>query len=100
MEIDIGNGILSIPDEFLPQDPIELVQYISEVKVLFREDIKYYCNGICMTGWDVGVPYSGIAYAHPECDLHSGRQTDGECFHGYPQFGSGCSICEQGNENE
>lgn len=28
------------------------------------------CNGICLTGADVGVPYSGIAYAHPDCDLH------------------------------
>lgn len=28
------------------------------------------CNGICMTGYDVGVPYNGIAYAHPECELH------------------------------
>lgn len=29
------------------------------------------CNGICLTGYDVGVPeYHGIAYAHPDCELH------------------------------
>lgn len=29
------------------------------------------CNGICLTGFDLGVPeYRGIAYAHPECEVH------------------------------
>lgn len=51
------------------------------------------CNGICMTGWDIGVPYDGIAYAHPDCDLHG--DPDEECFHGYPQQGTGCLICEE-----
>lgn len=23
------------------------------------------CNGLCLTGFDVGVPSPGIAYAHP-----------------------------------
>jgi hypothetical protein len=52
------------------------------------------CNGICLSGWDVGVPYDGVAYPHPECELHSGRPEDEECFHGYPQYGTGCLICE------
>lgn len=28
------------------------------------------CNGICMTGHDVGVPSAEIAYAHPDCPMH------------------------------
>lgn len=29
------------------------------------------CNGICITGADLGMPeYGGIAYPHPECELH------------------------------
>lgn len=32
------------------------------------------CNGMCMTGADIGVPeYSGIAYAHPDCPEHGSR---------------------------
>jgi hypothetical protein len=27
------------------------------------------CEG-CLTGSDVGVPYGGIAYAHPNCPIH------------------------------
>lgn len=31
------------------------------------------CDGLCVTGADVGVPeYSGVAYAHPGCPLHGG----------------------------
>lgn len=31
------------------------------------------CDGLCVTGADVGVPeYSGVAYAHPGCQLHGG----------------------------
>lgn len=30
-----------------------------------------HCNGICLSGGDLGVPeYGGIAYAHPDCELH------------------------------
>jgi hypothetical protein len=32
--------------------------------------MKLQCNGICLTGYDIGVPYSGIAYPHPDCELH------------------------------
>lgn len=28
------------------------------------------CNGICLYGSDLGVPSSGVAYAHPECPAH------------------------------
>jgi len=28
------------------------------------------CNGICMTGYDVGIPDPGIAYPHPDCPVH------------------------------
>lgn len=35
--------------------------------------VELSCNGICLSGYDVGVPeYGGIAYAHPDCELHSG----------------------------
>ena len=33
------------------------------------------CDGLCLTGADVGVPeYPGVAYAHPGCPLHGGGQ--------------------------
>lgn len=36
----------------------------------------FACNGICLTGADVGVPeYSGIAYPHPQCAVHGGHDT-------------------------
>lgn len=28
------------------------------------------CNGMCLTAADIGVPASGIAYAHPDCPEH------------------------------
>lgn len=28
------------------------------------------CNGMCLTGGDVGVPFEGIAYPHPDCPEH------------------------------
>lgn len=28
------------------------------------------CNGICLYGSDLGVPSSGVAYAHPDCPAH------------------------------
>lgn len=28
------------------------------------------CNGLCLTGYDIGIPSGAIAAAHPECDLH------------------------------
>jgi len=38
-------------------------------------DEEEECNGICLSGADLGVPeYGGIAYAHPDCPEH-----------GYPQ---------------
>lgn len=34
------------------------------------------CNGLCVTGSDVGVPSAAIAYAHPACQLHWGSDDD------------------------
>ena len=28
------------------------------------------CNGMCLTGSDIGVYGSGVAYAHPTCPRH------------------------------
>ncbi len=36
------------------------------------------CNGMCLTGSDVGVPYSGIAYPHPDCPEHGDGQLPAE----------------------
>ena len=33
------------------------------------------CNGICLTGADIGVPATEVAYAHPDCELHSNAVT-------------------------
>lgn len=35
------------------------------------------CNGICLTGTDVGVPAAEVAYIHPDCELHNGAETKG-----------------------
>ena len=29
------------------------------------------CIGICLTGYDVGVPSAKVAYGHPDCPVHS-----------------------------
>lgn len=34
--------------------------------------MKPRCNGICLTGSDIGVPSAEIAYPHPECEAHGG----------------------------
>ena len=35
------------------------------------------CNGICLSGADIGVPeYGGIAYAHPDCPEHGDAEPD------------------------
>lgn len=28
------------------------------------------CNGICLTGYDIGLESSAIAYPHPTCPVH------------------------------
>jgi hypothetical protein len=35
------------------------------------------CNGICLYGSDLGVPSSGVAYAHPDCPEHGEPHTNG-----------------------
>lgn len=45
------------------------------------------CNGICLSGADLGVPeYGGIAYAHPDCPEHGDPLEDTEELY----------ICEPG----
>ena len=39
------------------------------------------CDGLCVTGADIGVPSAGVAYAHPGCPLHD---PDEVCTCGYP----------------
>lgn len=29
------------------------------------------CDGLCVTGADIGIPGPGVAYPHPSCLLHS-----------------------------
>ena len=29
-----------------------------------------HCDGLCVTGTDVGIPSAGVAYPHPGCPLH------------------------------
>ena len=42
-----------------------------------REEAE--CNGICLTGADIGVPeYGGVAYAHPDCPAHGDPLEDNE----------------------
>lgn len=36
----------------------------------------YSCNGICLHSYEIGLPGSQIAYAHPDCDLHGSRDPD------------------------
>lgn len=39
-------------------------------KVLAAARNALECNGICLTGSDIGIPSDGIAAAHPECPKH------------------------------
>lgn len=32
------------------------------------------CNGLCLTGEDIGLPSGAIAYAHPDCEVHGLRE--------------------------
>lgn len=35
------------------------------------------CNGICLSGADLGVPeYGGVAYPHPDCPEHGSPQDE------------------------
>lgn len=36
------------------------------------------CNGICLTGYDVGIPSDAIAAAHPDCPLHGYPRDENE----------------------
>ena len=28
------------------------------------------CEGLCLSGYDIGLPTGGIAYSHPDCPEH------------------------------
>ena len=28
------------------------------------------CDGVCLSGYDIGIPGPGIAYPHPDCPAH------------------------------
>ena len=45
--------------------------------------VQKECNGICMSGWDIGIPSSGIAHAHPDCELHGDPDTACPCCEGW-----------------
>jgi hypothetical protein len=32
--------------------------------------VEAECDGLCLTGADIGVPSAGVAYPHPGCPLH------------------------------
>ena len=34
------------------------------------------CNGVCLYGSDLGLPYGGVAYAHPDCPEHGDPVVD------------------------
>ena len=46
------------------------------------EAIVKYCNGICVMGYELIEGASGVAYAHPECELHSGYVEPERCEEG------------------
>ena len=37
------------------------------------------CNGICIMGWEILEGGRGVAYAHPECELHAGYVEPERC---------------------
>lgn len=41
-----------------------------------EEESEPSCNGICITAGELGLPYGGVAYAHPDCDLHGEATPD------------------------
>lgn len=53
------------------------------------------CNGICLTGADVGVPeYSGVAYAHPDCELHGDPDREEEAPGADPEYDEAAAASE------
>ena len=56
------------------------------------------CNGICLTGSDIGLGGSGIAYAHPTCPEH-GDEPD-HPFEHVETDGHGHELCRCGGVRE
>lgn len=38
--------------------------------IIDSHEVDTHCNGMCLSASDVGIPASGIAYAHPMCPAH------------------------------
>ena len=34
------------------------------------------CNGICIYAYDIGIDVPGVAYPHPECELHGNPEPE------------------------
>lgn len=43
---------------------------------------RKYCNGICIMGYELIEGARGVAYAHPECELHAGYVEPERCPEG------------------
>ena len=41
-----------------------------------------HCNGICIMGYELIEGARGVAYPHPECELHSGYVAPEQCPEG------------------
>lgn len=53
------------------------------------------CNGLCLTGYDIGLPSAAIAYAHPDCPEHGYEEPltpeqEEEALAHYPDEGDRC----------
>jgi hypothetical protein len=59
-------------------------------------DADAECNGVCLTGADVGVPeFGGVAYAHPDCPLHGASDGDIEIAPGAdPEYDAAAAASE------
>lgn len=56
------------------------------------------CNGICLTGSDIGLPSNEVAYAHPNCPEH-GDSAD-HAFEYDNTDGHGHEYCKCGGVRE
>jgi hypothetical protein len=62
-------------------------------------DADAECSGVCLTGADVGVPFDGIAYAHPDCPLHGESDGDIEVAPGeHPEYDNAAAASERAAE--
>lgn len=43
----------------------------ASLTTIARDALVGLCDGLCVTGADIGVPGPGVAYAHPGCPEHA-----------------------------